>query len=108
MKRRICKMLIVSLLAVAANTQAGTKTHSKAIVVEQPADLPELAQRNSEAMYLHETGDGRTVLYLEQDQGRTLTILDVSDPSTIERWRRCPLARRRHMTLCRTSAIPRP
>jgi hypothetical protein len=34
-------------------------------------------------MYLCYTGDGRAILYLEQDQGRTLAIVDVSDPAAI-------------------------
>jgi len=83
MKKTIGRLFVGSLLATGLAVQANARVNSKSVVVESPRDLPELAQRNSEAMYLHETGDGRTVLYLEQDQGRTLSILDVSDPSTI-------------------------
>jgi hypothetical protein len=42
-----------------------------------------LARRNSEAMYLRETYEEQTFLYLEQDQGRTLGILDVTDLGAI-------------------------
>lgn len=57
--------------------------HSKFIVVESPSDLPELAQVHSEAMHLHYEGPDRVFLYLEQDHGRKLAILDVSDPASI-------------------------
>lgn len=35
-------------------------------------------------MYLHNTGSGQTLLYLEQDSGQTLAILDVANPARIE------------------------
>jgi hypothetical protein len=83
MKHRIGKTLATAIFAAALGVQAVARTHSKSIVVESPSDLPEMAQRNSEAMYLHERGVGQAVLYLEQDQGRTLAILDVTDPGSI-------------------------
>lgn len=83
MKHQIFKITVAVIFAATVSVQANARTHSKSIVVESPSDLPEMAQRSSEAMYLHETGSGRTVLYLEQDQGRTLGILDVTDPSAI-------------------------
>src|ERR1700747_1359476 len=82
-KSRVRKIMIAVVMAAAASLQANAETRSKSIVVEAPSDLPELASRNSEAMYLHETDGGQTLLYLEQDQGRTLAILDVSDPGAI-------------------------
>lgn len=83
MKNRISKIMVAAIIAATVSVQANAKTHSKSVVVAFPSDLPEMAQRNSEAMYLHSTGGGQTVLYLEQDQGRTLAILDVSDPAAI-------------------------
>ena len=83
MTSRVRTIMIAVVMASAASLQASAKTHSRSIVVESPSDLPELASRNSEAMYLHETGGGQTLLYLEQDQGRTLAMLDVSDPGAI-------------------------
>ena len=56
---------------------------SKTIVIELPSDLPEVAQGRSEAMYLQRNGAGQAVLYLEQDQGRKLAMLDVTDPAKI-------------------------
>ena len=75
--------MLAAIFAATATVQANSQQHSKSIVVESPSDLPEMAQRSSEAMYLHDTGAGQTILYLEQDQGRTLAILDVSDLGTI-------------------------
>lgn len=83
MKYTIAKITVAAILAVTVSVEAGARTHPKSIVVVSPSQLPETAQRKSEAMYLHYTGDGRAVLYLEQDQGRTLAVLDVSDPAAI-------------------------
>ena len=83
MKHKIFKITVAAIFAATVSVQANARTHSQSIVVESPSDLPEMAQRSSEAMYLHETGSSRTVLYLEQDQGRTLGILDVTDPGAI-------------------------
>ena len=83
MKYTIVKIAVAAILAATVSVQANARTHSKSIVVESPSNLPEMAQRKSEAIYLHYTGDGRAILYLEQDQGRTLGILDVADPGAI-------------------------
>lgn len=83
MKHKIGKIMVAAIFAASVSLQANAKTQSKSVVVESPADLPEIAQRKSEAMYLHATGGGQAVLYLEQDNGRTLAILDVSDPGAI-------------------------
>lgn len=83
MNNKIGKTIVAVIFVATASVPANAEMKSKSIVVESPADLPEVAQRNSEAMYLHYTGDGRAILYLEQDQGRSLAILDVSDPARI-------------------------
>jgi hypothetical protein len=36
-------------------------------------------------MYLHDTTDGRTFLYVEAQEGQQLTVLDVTDPARIQR-----------------------
>lgn len=91
MKNTIVTLFAGSVLAVFLAVHAEAKVNPKSIVVESPQDLPELAQRKSEAMYLRDSGDGRTVLYLEQDQGRTLAVFDVSDPSTIRALAQAPV-----------------
>jgi hypothetical protein len=50
------------------------------IVLVPPTDLPELAQQTGEAMLLHATADGRTFLFVEQNQGAQLAIFEVTDP----------------------------
>ena len=47
-----------------------------------PADLPESARQAGEAMFLQEVG-ANTFLYIEQDRGARMAILDVTDPSRI-------------------------
>jgi len=68
---------IVTASAVHANP-------SNNIVVVPPAELPELARQSGDAMLLHETSDGRTLLYIEQNQGARLATFDVTDPVHIK------------------------
>ena len=56
---------------------------SSPIVVVRPTDLPALARQGGEAMFLHDTGDGRTILYVEQHAGTDLAIFDVTDPAHV-------------------------
>jgi hypothetical protein len=78
--------LITTVLAVSgATAHAIVRPHSKAIVVESPLNLPVLAQADAEAMYLHDTTDGSTFLYIEAENGQQLTTLDVTDPARIHR-----------------------
>jgi hypothetical protein len=57
---------------------------SNQIVLVPPADLPVLARQSGEAMFLHDTRDGRTLLYVEQRQGAQLAIFDVTDPAHVK------------------------
>ena len=43
-------------------------------------------------MYLHDTGQGTTVLYVEANGGTKITVLDVTDPAKIRRVSEVPLA----------------
>jgi len=81
MKQCISKILSVAVCAVAVIVQAKASVAPKAIIGESASDLPELAQRPSEALYLQHTGAGQAILHLEQDQGRKLAILDGHRPS---------------------------
>jgi hypothetical protein len=47
-----------------------------------PAELPESARQAGEAMLLQDVG-ANTFLYIEQDHGARITVLDVTDPSRI-------------------------
>jgi hypothetical protein len=85
MKNYIGKMILrTAIFAAMVSVQANATVRSKAIVVESPSDLPELAQGRAEAMYLHHTGNAQAILYLEKDHGRNLAILDVTDPAHIK------------------------
>jgi len=54
------------------------------LILVPPAQLPPSARQSGEALFLHQTLDGRTLLYVEHDQGARLAILDVTDPSRIK------------------------
>jgi hypothetical protein len=84
MNQSIGKILFAVVLATTVSVQAKASVRSKAIVVELPSDLPELARGRSDAMYLHHTHEAQAILYLEQDHGRKLAILDVTDPANIK------------------------
>jgi hypothetical protein len=78
-------LLATAILAISgATAHAVVRPHSKTIVVESPDNLPVLAQADAEAMYLHDTTDGRTFLYIEGENGQQLTALDVTDPARIQ------------------------
>jgi hypothetical protein len=87
MGTRLFALLVFAVLTttITANAITNKPPHSRTIVVQSPSDTPVLAQANSEAMYLHESGDGSTVLYVESAEGTKLTALDVSDPGKIRR-----------------------
>ena len=78
--------LTTAILAITGVTAGAAVTpRSKTVVVESPANLPALASVNAEAMYLHDTNDGRTILYIEGQNGQQLTALDVTNPARIQR-----------------------
>jgi hypothetical protein len=87
MRTQLFAPLVFAVLAtnITANAVTNKPPHSRTIVVQSPSNLPVLAQANSEAMYLHKSGDGRTVLYVESAEGTKLTALDVTDPAKIQR-----------------------
>ena len=84
MNQSIGKIFVAVVLAATAIVQAKASVSSKTIVVELPSDLPEIARGRSDAMYLHHTHEAQAILYLEQDHGRKLAILDVTDPANIK------------------------
>lgn len=81
---RIAQLALAAIVAVTVTGQAEAKSHSNKLVVVRPSELPELAQVPGEAMTLHATGDGRTILYIEQNHGARLAILDVTDPAHVK------------------------
>lgn len=86
MRTQVVASLVFAVLAATLSANAVTnKSQSKTIVVQSPSTLTVLAQENSEAMYLHKSGDGRALLYVESAEGTELTTLDVTDPARIRR-----------------------
>src|SRR5258708_15612984 len=87
-KKQIIRIAQLTLAAVAALTLTGNaeaRNHpSHKIILVRPTELPELARVAGQAMLLHETGDGRTLLYIEQGHGARLAIFDVTDPAHVK------------------------
>src|ERR1700751_1606168 len=82
---RIAQLTFTAAVVLTLSAYAEAKNHpSNKIIVVRPADLPELARVPGQAMLLHETGDGRTLLYVEQNHGARLAIFDVTDPASIK------------------------
>jgi hypothetical protein len=77
----------VTIATVASAAIAASAAYAKpadSLVFVPPTDLPELARQGGEAMFLHQTVDGRTLLYVEHKQGAGLDVLDVTDPGHIK------------------------
>jgi hypothetical protein len=69
--RRATIGLLLAGIVGAASLRANS---SSSVVLVPPADLPDLARQGGEAMFLSETFDGRTRLYVEQNQGAQLAL----------------------------------
>jgi hypothetical protein len=82
MKQHIARTIVAAaILSSAAFSQAEIRSATKEIVIEQPADLPEQAQRPGQDLLLHQDGHGSTYLYVEQQEGRRLAVFNVTDPA---------------------------
>jgi hypothetical protein len=79
--RRAATAIVAGAIMMSATVHADPFKNS---IVVPPADLPALARQSGEAMLLHETIDGRTLLYVEQQQGARLAVFDVTDPVHIK------------------------
>jgi LVIVD repeat len=74
-------------LLLTVPVQAEIKSHSGTLIVEQPGDLPEMAQVPGQALFLYQGGNCEiceTYLYVEQQNGARLAIFDVTDPAKIK------------------------
>lgn len=86
MKFPIGTFVVTLLLAGAAvEAQAAVRVNSRTLRVETPATEPQLAVKDAQALYLRSGSDGSTLLYVEQQNGRGLAVLDVTDPARIDR-----------------------
>jgi hypothetical protein len=78
------RLSLATILAALTVVSAGYANPSNDIVLVSPANLPSLARQGGEAMFLHDTKDGRIFLYVEQHQGTQLAIFDVTDPARVK------------------------
>ena len=84
--------LAMALLACAAVAAPAAYARSVSnTVLVPPANLPAAARQPGEAMFLHDTVDGRTLLYIQHEPGSGMTVLDVTDPAHIKDQRPVPL-----------------
>jgi len=77
-------LLMVLLASAAVTAPSAHARAANSTIVVPPSQLPPLARQSGEAMFLHATGDGRTLLYIERERGSRLAILDVTDPRRIK------------------------
>ena len=83
LSRRLSRLALGSVFLALSTLSAANGDPSNSIVVVPPTALPTLARRAGEAMFLHDSGDGRNLLYVEQHNGTELAIFDVTDPGHV-------------------------
>jgi hypothetical protein len=77
-------LAIAMIMSAAAPFQMSRANSLTSVVVVPPAELPALARQSGDAMFLRDVWDGRTLLYIEQDDGAQLAIFDVTDPAHVK------------------------
>ena len=82
--KNLCRALIAIVANGAVAAPEAYARPSQDLIVVLPTDLPDLARHTGDAMLLHETTDGRTFLYVEQDRGARLAIFDVTHPAHVK------------------------
>jgi hypothetical protein len=82
---RLVRRAVIAIVATGAvAAPAAYARASNKLILVPPTDRPELARQPGEAMLLRNTLDGRTLLYVEQNQGARLAIFDVTDPGHVK------------------------
>jgi hypothetical protein len=81
LRRRAVIGIVTTLTLAAPAAYAGPSDN---LILVPPTALPESARQEGEAMLLRDTIDGRTLLYIEQNQGARLAIFDVTDPGHVK------------------------
>jgi hypothetical protein len=86
LKRILSYLRRVAIATVTCGMAAGIAlaAPSSNLIVVPPAKLPASARQSGDAMFLHETIDGTTLLYIEENQGSRLAIFDVTDPAHVK------------------------
>jgi hypothetical protein len=82
--KRLCRAAMTLAVSGLVTVAAVHANPSNSIVLVPPTELPVLARQSGEAMLLNDALDGRTFLYIEQNEGSRLAILDVTDPGQIK------------------------
>lgn len=78
---RMIATFLVGSAVLMGTAKAQIFSHSRDVVIEQPTNLPDLAQAPGAAFDLYtESGDGNAYLYIEQPNGARLAVFDVTDP----------------------------
>ena len=76
--------VILAAMTIAFQPTAHAKRHkAKGAVVVNVGKLPPASLRPPEAIFLHTSNCDSTYLYIGQNQGKDLVVLDVTDPSRI-------------------------
>ena len=86
LKRILSYLRRVAIATATSGMAAGIAlaAPSSNLIVVPPAKLPASARQSGDAMFLHETIDGTTLLYIEENQGSRLAIFDVTDPAHVK------------------------
>ena len=77
-------MAAVMGLLLTLSVQAEIKSRSGNQIVEEPADLPEMARTPGQSLFLYKAADSEAYLYIEQQNGARLAVFDVTDPAKIK------------------------
>ena len=83
LSRNAARLALTIVLGGLSVTRLTFANPSNEVVLVTPANLPTFARQTGEAMFLHDTIDGRTLLYVEQREGTQLAIFDVTDPAHV-------------------------
>jgi hypothetical protein len=75
--------LLIALFVISATVIPATAEGKGDLVVVPSSKLPEKAHRAGQAMKLHLVSPDTLYLYVEQDNGRSIAVFDVSHPGKI-------------------------
>ena len=81
--RKMFSRLFIALLVISASVIPATAEGKGNLVVVPSNKLPDKAHRAAQAMKLHLVSPDTQFLYVEQDNGRSIAVFDVSHPSKI-------------------------
>jgi hypothetical protein len=92
-------MAAVAGLLLTLPLQAQIKSHSGNLIVEQPANLPEMAQTPGQALFLYQVRDGETYLTSSNTMAHSLPSSMSQIPQKSREWLRFQSRRPEHSSL---------